>query len=389
MASTLAVRILPMDPKEFDGLSRREVQKSYFQRDLPERNGRFLFYKKGLNAEQDDVVLFQYDNALIASARFVDSMHYKKPVNGYHGHLDFEPKSIRIFEPVTFEQTQKIWPKVQDFGQVKWDLDPEKYGAFQRLTLKGITIAESILRGVADTIGMDRKKIFSRDDVRRAEGIDRRWWMKSWNPIFQGMRIDHPGNAPVQAKNHRNVFRSVARGQYMVTDYGWSLVRPKQEDEDGKHGKRLREINRSLDEKGRFDANDQSDERERKLVEINLRRGSNRFRRKLLNAYDERCAVTGCDATAALEAAHILPYVGEKSDFVSNGLLLRSDIHTLFDLDLIGIHPSKFTISLASSLGGTSYEKLAGKKIAFPRDPEKQPNAKALGKRWREFRSGS
>ena len=62
-----------------------------------------------------------------------------------------------------------------------------------------------------------------------------------------------------------------------------------------------------------------------------------------------------------MEAAHILPYAGDKSDFVSNGLLLRGDIHTLFDLDLIGINPRTFAVALARSLRGTSYDELGEK----------------------------
>jgi HNH endonuclease len=64
-----------------------------------------------------------------------------------------------------------------------------------------------------------------------------------------------------------------------------------------------------------------------------------KFRKKLIAAYRGRCAVTDCDAYDALEAAHILPYRGPAFDHVTNGLLRRADIHTLFDLNLIGIEP--------------------------------------------------
>ncbi len=56
----------------------------------------------------------------------------------------------------------------------------------------------------------------------------------------------------------------------------------------------------------------------------------------LLKAYSGRCAVTGCDAEPALEAAHLRPYKGPESNTAANGLLLRSDIHTL----LFGCWPS-------------------------------------------------
>jgi predicted restriction endonuclease len=79
------------------------------------------------------------------------------------------------------------------------------------------------------------------------------------------------------------------------------------------------------------------DERQRKLREIGDCRGQPEFRNRLIAAYGGVCAVTGCNAVAALEACHLAPYSGAQSNHVTNGLLLRADIHTLFDLDLIGI----------------------------------------------------
>jgi hypothetical protein len=54
-------------------------------------------------------------------------------------------------------------------------------------------------------------------------------------------------------------------------------------------------------------------------------RASRGFRAVLLEAYHRRCAITGCDATAVLEAAHLRPYRGPDSNTVPSGLLLRSD----------------------------------------------------------------
>ncbi len=55
--------------------------------------------------------------------------------------------------------------------------------------------------------------------------------------------------------------------------------------------------------------------------------------------YEHRCVVTGCTVIAVLEAAHIRPYRRPEDNDVKNGLLLRADIHTLFDLNLLGIEP--------------------------------------------------
>jgi predicted restriction endonuclease len=128
------------------------------------------------------------------------------------------------------------------------------------------------------------------------------------------------------------------------------------------------------------------DERQRRVTEIVERRGQPEFRRKLVAAYDGVCAVTRCDAVAALEAAHIKPYCGPESDHVTNGLLLRADIHTLFDLDLIGIHPDTFEVALAPILKTTQFSALDGQRIADPVKPFYAPNREALIERWREFR---
>lgn len=61
------------------------------------------------------------------------------------------------------------------------------------------------------------------------------------------------------------------------------------------------------------------------------RLGQGAFRVLVTEAYDRRCAITGERTLPVLEAAHIRPYSEEGPHRVSNGLLLRSDLHTLFD----------------------------------------------------------
>jgi predicted restriction endonuclease len=66
-------------------------------------------------------------------------------------------------------------------------------------------------------------------------------------------------------------------------------------------------------------------------ADILRRQGRGEFRRGLLDIYNRRCAITGCDAIPTLEAAHIRTYKGSDDDAMRNGILLRADIHTLFD----------------------------------------------------------
>lgn len=156
-------------------------------------------------------------------------------------------------------------------------------------------------------------------------------------------------------------------------------------DADSSHSTYLTNTAAKVIEDGYFSPATLKDERERRLREIVERRGQPEFRSKLIVAYCGRCAVTECDAVASLEAAHIVPYCGPQSNHVSNGLLLRADIHTLFDLDLIGIDPQTMAVTLGPVLAGTSYRDLQGKPLALPTDPAARPNAKALSDRWQEF----
>jgi len=145
------------------------------------------------------------------------------------------------------------------------------------------------------------------------------------------------------------------------------------------------QVSETLGDEGYFDAASDEDERKKRLQEVTQRRGQPRFRKRLFAAYGGRCAVTGCDAEAALEAAHILPYRGEATNHLSNGLLLRADIHTLFDLNLIGIEPGSLTIVLAESLQGTCYNGIDGKALKLPKSKRSHPSREALERRWKEF----
>jgi len=154
-----------------------------------------------------------------------------------------------------------------------------------------------------------------------------------------------------------------------------------------KAAERLKPQWRSLEKAGEFDPSDDRDARRRIQAAIVRRYGSQRFRDALLEAYEGRCAVTGCNVPAALEAAHIKPYNGQKTDYVTNGLLLRGDIHTLFDLNFLGIEPDSLKITLAYSLDDSSYKKYNGRVIGTPSDDTLRPNRQALQRKWKEFQT--
>ncbi len=142
---------------------------------------------------------------------------------------------------------------------------------------------------------------------------------------------------------------------------------------------------------GYFDATNLEDARHRVIASIVQRQGQAEFRRKLLRAYDYECPITRCNAEPALEAAHIIPYKGSETNHITNGLPLRADIHTLFDLHLLSIQPKTYEIVLASELMTTSYKEFAGKKLSFPKDKVATPDQAALSKHYELFlqKSGS
>ncbi|TAL98642.1 MAG: HNH endonuclease [Paraburkholderia sp.] len=114
---------------------------------------------------------------------------------------------------------------------------------------------------------------------------------------------------------------------------------------------------------------------------IKTRRGQTRFRQQLLDAYRRGCAITGSRITELLEAAHIVPHSLMTNYSTRNGLLLKTDIHTLYDLHLISVDAT-YTVHVSRRLANTDYGKLHGKKLEiFPDRSADQPSSTALEKR--------
>lgn len=135
-----------------------------------------------------------------------------------------------------------------------------------------------------------------------------------------------------------------------------------------------------------FDPEDESDGRRKILRAVAVRQGQAKFRERLLDAYDARCAITGTPILATLQAAHIVPYNGPDTNSVQNGLLLRADIHNLFDLGLIQVNPDTLEVEVSDELLGTSFRKLNGRKLRKTRTRGQMPSRQALALRRRLFR---
>jgi len=145
------------------------------------------------------------------------------------------------------------------------------------------------------------------------------------------------------------------------------------------------EVDQEVAAEGRA-PDDDYDARRRVVREIVARWGQPGFRAVLREAYRGRCAITGYDAAEALEAAHLRPYRGPESNVVNNGLLLRADIHTLFDLPLLAVDPVTRSVVVSKLLAGTHYEGLSGSQLAEPAEARQRPDQEALEKAWQRFR---
>ncbi|MBX9687272.1 MAG: HNH endonuclease [Candidatus Obscuribacterales bacterium] len=99
------------------------------------------------------------------------------------------------------------------------------------------------------------------------------------------------------------------------------------------------------------------DLRMRRLSNIVQRQGQMKFREQLLTIYERQCAITACNVPDVLEAAHVLPYRGPGSNHISNGIVLRADVHLLFDAGLVAIDPFSRSVILSPKIKSNLYYK--------------------------------
>jgi putative restriction endonuclease len=116
-----------------------------------------------------------------------------------------------------------------------------------------------------------------------------------------------------------------------------------------------------------------------------VRLGQGAFRIMITQAYQGRCAVTGEHTLPVLEAAHIKPFSESGPHMVSNGILLRSDLHKLFDTGYITISPD-YRLEVSPCLkeefdNGKIYYEMKGRRLLVTPDKLRdKPNMEYL--RW-------
>jgi putative restriction endonuclease len=119
-----------------------------------------------------------------------------------------------------------------------------------------------------------------------------------------------------------------------------------------------------------------------KPILVHPRLGQGAFRLLVTDAYDRRCAVTGERTLPVLDAAHIKPYAASGPHDLRNGLLLRKDLHALFDAGYVTVTPS-FELRVSRRIreefeNGRDYYALEGHQVRLPAPPNPPPSLEYL-----------
>lgn len=117
---------------------------------------------------------------------------------------------------------------------------------------------------------------------------------------------------------------------------------------------------------------------------IRPRLGQGAFRLAVTEAYKRQCAISEGRVLPALDAAHIQAYSDGGVHEVTNGLLLRKDIHCVFDAGYVTFDEDlRMVVSdrvRTEFNNGHEYRRLHGQRLCVPADPTLQPNPEFL--RW-------
>ena len=126
-----------------------------------------------------------------------------------------------------------------------------------------------------------------------------------------------------------------------------------------------------------------SDEKFKRDARIKTRKGIKKFRSELMSAYENQCALTGFNYPGTLDACHIFPYCGVETNHITNGMIMRSDIHRLWDRRLLALDDD-YRIICSGTLKNTNYSRLENQQIFLP-NKKHQPSKASLAYQRKEF----
>ena len=119
--------------------------------------------------------------------------------------------------------------------------------------------------------------------------------------------------------------------------------------------------------------------------------GQRSFRALVTDAYNYRCVISRERTLPVLQAAHIRPYSEGGTHELSNGLLLRSDLHTLFDQHYLTIDPNEKTLIVSRRIkeqfeNGRDYYALNNRRLEQPAIDLATPSLESLTYHYKRFR---
>lgn len=166
------------------------------------------------------------------------------------------------------------------------------------------------------------------------------------------------------------------------TDWAPNIVQGKTYDTEQESGQALwREISQTAGALGHWQPDEMQDEPKREAPRylVKGRLGQGAFRVLVTDAYQRRCAITGERTLPVLEAAHIKPYASDGPNLTQNGLLLRSDLHKLFDIGYLTVTP-EYRVEVSARIkeeyqNGREYYAHHGQQLlVLPETAEERPS---------------
>jgi hypothetical protein len=188
--------------------------------------------------------------------------------------------------------------------------------------------------------------------------------------------VDLPGSGPSRVhfiEEKQELFPAKATLRYAMTLAGIDVTRRDRQFYAGQATTFLGRLGFQLCKlEGSNSKSDQTIEvritnRNRRLAEIWSRPNQATFRRLVLENFNWACCVSESQTRAVLQAAHIVPVSHSGTDNLDNGLLLRSDIHLLFDIGALDIDPQTLRVSVDNKIA-PEYSKYSGKRLKIAND---------------------
>lgn len=202
-----------------------------------------------------------------------------------------------------------------------------------------------------------------------------------------GVKFDEPNRIPIEVTSYKGFYQThwvdfsrtldrekllelSNRGQNSIKAIDWAgLSKALQSHNGAEDARQLQSLNedplftQSTEIKGGHT-----------LHVVRMRNGQSKFRESLFRLFDSTCFVTGTQPKEVLDAAHLYSYATVHKHLDFGGILLRKDIHTLFDRFFLTINPATGRVTTDKRLlNHPNYSLLNGCKTAFPIEPEQKP----------------